>query len=510
MTNRLRHIGLKRRFLFVVILLAAALMASTLVVRFTAPAQKYDYLNDAVEVREEIQSVTWTGMDIRNADLLSKRDKEEFSSLLKISDGHKTNSAKRPLLIGQANASKTTMHCESTSEVCTASVFLNRTLSPTYIHGDLRLVSLQETSLRQDLKVNQNTGKITVESTYRQARQFRFVLTQRGWVMKTNELVSEDVIIPPERPEISFERYSGLNYYPASAPWSKFWSEYPREEVRSDLNLINDLGANSVRIFLNHDYFTNPATKDMAHKRLADFMDLCAENNIKAIVTLFDLRSDYRFANWSSDSLHIGEVIETIGNHKSLLAIDLKNQADLDFDSQGEPLVLSWLEAMTLSVREHSPRVAVTIGWSDAKQASNLSELLDLVSYHDYNKPDGFSARFKSVQAAIGIKPIFVTEIGSSRWSLLKFGEGSPKAQATRLQKQLDQLTGASGVFVWTLHDFEDVPTNIVGHRPWRRNQQKIFGIIDPAGNPLPSGEIFQTFNATFLSTPYSSMETSQ
>ncbi len=510
MMHVISNFGIKRRFLFAIILLAAALLASALAVRLSAPAQQYDYLSDAIELKEEILSVKWTGLDIPNADLLSKRDKQEFTSLLKLSDGHKSGSAKRPLIIGQAETARTVSHCDDKNTVCKASVYLNRELSPNYVHGDLRLVNLTESSIRQDMEVNQNLGKISIKAAHRQERQYRFVLTQRGWVMKTNELVFEETLVPAERTEMLPNRYSGLNYYPASAPWSKFWSEYPREEIKTDLELINRLGANSVRIFLNHGYFTDPATKEIAHERLLDFMDLCGDKNIKAIVTLFDLRSDYRFANWAGDSLHIGEVITTVGEHPSLLAMDLKNQADLDFDSQGEPQVLSWLEAMIQSVRDHSPRVSVTVGWSDAEHASKLLNLVDLISYHDYNKPSGFADRFKSVQAIAKSKPIFVTEIGSSRWSLLKFGEGSPKAQAKRLQQQLDQLSGASGVFVWTLHDFENVPTNIVGHRPWRRDQQKIFGIMDHDGQMLPAGEIFKTFNSTFLSTPHSSTEISQ
>lgn len=510
MSKTISYLGLKRRFLFAAILLLAAVIASVIGANLSAPSQKFDYLSDAVEIKEEALHVKWTGMDVRNSDLLSKRDKAQFAALIQRTDGFKNTPSQRPLIIGQAANVSAAPGCTGPDLTCTRSVHLNRTLTPNYIHGDLRLVSLLERSTRHDLQIDKTTGQIKFVHSLIQERQFRFILTQRGWVMKTNEIVSQTVLRQPNQLAQTTERFSGINYYPASAPWSKFWTDYPRKEIATDLDQIVGLGANSVRIFLNHAYFTDPATKSMALARLDDFMALCAQKNIKVIVTLFDLRSDYRFARWSEDSLHIGEVLTAIGKHEALLAIDLKNQPDLDFNAQGEPLVLAWLEAMSLSLKKHAPRVAVTIGWSDAEQAGNLANLVDLVSYHDYKNPNGFSQRFKSVQAIVDGKPIFVTEIGSSRWSLLKFGEGSSLAQAERLQEQLDQLSGANGVFVWTLHDFENVPTNIVGHRPWRRAQQKIFGIMDANGTPLPSGDVFQKFNSNFLSNPFLSTENSK
>ena len=34
----------------------------------------------------------------------------------------------------------------------------------------------------------------------------------------------------------------------------------------------------------------------------------------------------------------------------------------------------------------------------------------------------------------------------------------------------------------WTLYDFVDVPIDVVGRRPWRRNTQKRFGFINDIG----------------------------
>jgi hypothetical protein len=49
-------------------------------------------------------------------------------------------------------------------------------------------------------------------------------------------------------------------------------------------------------------------------------------------------------------------------------------------------------------------------------------------------------------------------------------------------------------VFVWTLHDFETVGREIVGPLPWRRAQQKHYGLIRADGGERPAADVLRQY----------------
>lgn len=478
----------KRRHIFPAILLCTAMVGSAFTAKLNAPQTNYDYLDEIRVQHADASTTNWVeNTDLPHRDKLTDKD---ILSFKKLAEGLTLN-IERDVYIGQAKQYIQSKDCPVENKICTIKAHLNRNITPTYIHGDLRLVSLTETSLVQELE----TTVETVEhiASYIQSRQLRFMLTDYGWVQTTSEELETAEFEPELSQKLPTTQYSGLNYYPKSAPWDEFWPEYPRDEIMKDLSYIKSIGANSLRIFVNHAYFTHTETAQLGQDKLVDFLNLSAENDLKVIVTLFDLRGDYRFRNWSSDAAHLSEIIGLIGEHEALLAIDIKNEADLDFESAGEDQVQAWLSAMIDSARYSNIDVPLTIGWSDPVHAIRLSHDLDIISYHDYQPVKGIGERFTEVKGKIGHKPVFLTEIGSSRWGV--FGE-KPQRQGAWLETQLAQLDDADGVMIWTLHDFDEVGSNIVGHRPWRQSQQKQYGIIDNDMSLLPAGLAFKNFNS--------------
>ncbi len=496
----LRKFPFKRRRIFPVLMLGALAVSAFLAGRANEPTQQFEYLNELIPQTVGVFASEWTDAGVGNAEKLAKADKDTLMGLIESADFGQPQDMTRSVYLGQAQHSLSLNSCSSDAPKCKMSVILNREVSPTYVHGDLRIVSLEEKSMRRDYEVDRSKGAIQINGVYEQTRQMRFKLTQRGWVQTTSEILSENSASFSSSAEIINTKYAGLNYYPHTAPWDKFWTEFPGEEIQTDLDFMQSLGANSIRIFVNHAYFTDGATRDDGLAKLDTFLNWSAARKIKVIVTMFDLRADYRFTNWSLDSAHVRSVVDKIGNHEALLAIDLKNQADLDFENAGQPQVEAWLSAMMDSVRSENSSVPLTIGWSDAEHATLLAQHVDMISYHDYRSVKGTDNRLAQVKAKVtsmaGDKPVFLTEIGNSRWSPI--GENSKK-QGRRLDTRLKQLADADGVFVWTLHDFEHVGTNIVGHRPWRRAQQKLFGIANKDNSLLPSGEAYKTFTTQFL-----------
>ena len=295
---------------------------------------------------------------------------------------------------------------------------------------------------------------------------------------------------------------TGLNYYPASASWGDFWTDFPVEDIKSDLKTARALNINALRIFLTHEYFDNAHTRDEALAKLNVFLDLCAEENIKVLVTLFDLRPDYTLSNWAADTDHIDYIFSDIAGHTAILGVDLKNQADLDFKVWGEGLVEAWLTVMARHIQTQFSSIPVTTGWSRAENAARLSNVFDVVTYHEYQDPENFSARLSAVKSAVGDKAVMITELGSTVWHPPFIKSLGEKAQANRLDNQLSQAHAAAGVFVWTLNDFDHVGAEVVGHLPWRQAQQKHYGLTRPDGSFRPAATVLKSFANTPLSNP--------
>ena len=274
------------------------------------------------------------------------------------------------------------------------------------------------------------------------------------------------------------------------------WPEFPEAEIAFDLDKIRALDANSVRLFLNHAYFTDSETRELAQLRLIKLLDLCDERDIKAIVTLFDLRPAYRLSNWPWDARHVSEIVSLIGNHSALLGIDIKNEADLDFEHHGQANVEAWLMAMISTARYVNPNVKLTVGWSDYEAADILVKDIDFLSYHDYRPLDAIMERLDAVREKSLDKPVMITEIGTTRWSPFSTKKRGAKRQARRLKTQLSGLKDAEGIFIWALNDFDHVSRDVVGSRPWRRKQQQHYGLYDGTKKTLPAAKIFKEFNA--------------
>jgi len=396
---------MRRRYLFPAILVGASVIWSGFMGLANSPAKQYEYLNALVVDDRYAFGTAWIKTDIPNIEKLSEIDEVLLVQLLESFDNPVHESTGRKLFLDQAEVDFQTRQCDSSKKRCELRFHLNRKIEPSYVHGDLRLIQARISSIVQEVSLSEE--QVEFKSRTEETRQLRFMFTDRGWVIRAAEVIAETPIALRQTRPLQIDKMSGLNYYPRTAPWDKFWPAFPVDVIETDLDAVKALGANSVRIFLQHDYFSN-----------------------------------------------------------------LETQAD---------------------------GLALTIGWSDPKYAALLSDHLNFVSFHDYNNPEGLSARLARVKERVGDKPVFITEIGHSRWSPL--GDKS-KRQAERLSDQLDQLGEANGVFIWTLHDFEQIGSNIVGRRPWRKAQQKAFGITQSDGSWRASAQAFHDFNQTFQANP--------
>jgi len=283
----------------------------------------------------------------------------------------------------------------------------------------------------------------------------------------------------------------GMNYYPAQSPWNLLDTAISDKVYIDDMAILKELGCNSIRIFLQYEDFGKEHVSQAKIKRLIHFLDIVHDADLTVLITLFDFYGDYSSYDWRATSQHLRSLIPSIRYHPALLAYDLKNEPDLDFESRGESVVSEWLSYHISVIRSIDPNHPITIGWSNTNDAMLLANQVDFISYHYYHQPSEFSQKHEALSAQTD-KPIILTEFGKTSyrgvWNPIQY---SQKKQARYFADMLQDLQDLNlNSFSWTLHDFQEVPISVVGRRPWRRAYQRHYGLIDLDGNPKPAFNI--------------------
>ncbi len=281
----------------------------------------------------------------------------------------------------------------------------------------------------------------------------------------------------------------GINYYPQANPWNMFGDQFDTEIITKDFKLIKASGLNSIRVFVPYQDFGKANVKPEKLKKLSQVLDLAGEQHLKAIVTLFDFYGDYTVLDWTLNQRHAETIVSTLKNHNALLAWDIKNEPDLDFESRGQKQVIAWLDSMINLVKSIDKKHPVTVGWSNAESATLLKNKLDLITFHYYEGLDDLEATYTRLKQGITNKPIAITEFGISSYKGLwnPFGHSENKQAAYHKQAQHIFNTNDIPFMSWTLYDFADIPKEVVGRLPWRKRAQEHFGFIAQNGETKPA-----------------------
>ncbi|MCU0902293.1 MAG: glycoside hydrolase family 5 protein [Tabrizicola sp.] len=378
----------------------------------------------------------------------------------------------------------------------TRMVVLEQTAQPDFLHldGSVVQISAKATTVRYSLR----DGALAQLELARDDVRTTLTNETTGWRIFSHDRSGSQPVTATPRPPLELPRLNGVNYYPANTPWRRFWPEFDAEIIAADLDLVAKLGGNAVRIFLPVADF-GPDSEGLTNlEKLGTFLTLAKDRNIQVIPTLFDMKPGYRPALWADDVAYLRRVLPVLAGSPAVVIVDLKNEPDLDREAQGAGLVDAWMTTMTLMTREIAPDLPLTIGWSSAMAAPDLAGLLDAVSYHDYAPVAGTAERLADVRQRAEGKPVLVTEIGVSSYTLALGFPGSPSAQATLLGDRIHQLAPADGVLVWTLHDYEAPDIAAVGGSPWVQRLQAKFGLYDSAGAAKPAADaVAAAFSAT-------------
>lgn len=327
-----------------------------------------------------------------------------------------------------------------------------------------------------------------------ESSDFKIVLLLEDgfWKVRHIEKLSGKTIdpMPIETIELTHQ-LEGINYYPKDSPWDTFGASFSAEIVDADFKIIKDLGLNTIRIFIDYQDFGKADVSKEKVAKLIQLMDLAESNELKVLITLFDFYGDYSVLNWTQTHQHARSIVGAIKKHEALLAWDIKNEPNLDYNTRGTSLVKAWLTAMLETVRKTDSVHPITIGWSNPEAALHLSDKVDFISFHFYNDIKDLSTTIASLEEKTD-KVIVLEEFGLSSYR----GFWNPLGNSEQDQEgfydsfYISQKRDSINYLSWTLYDFTKVPNKVAGSYPWRKNKQTSFGLIDASGAKKSAFEI--------------------
>ncbi|TPN86917.1 cellulase family glycosylhydrolase [Aquimarina algicola] len=403
-----------------------------------------------------------------------------------VEDYYTTNASERIAKILKTNRSKAiTIHGTTTDH--------NISLDFYSADGQLAVITDQNVKEYQQIYKDDN---LILETEEQSDYQVMLLLEDGYW--RIRHLVKEKSSVPQKskttnkfakvvRYKIYIDgkefRIKGINYYPQKSPWDMFGEQFDPDTVSKDFDIIKKAGLNTVRIFVQYSDFGKTRVDAKKMKKLKQVLDLAKLKELKVVVTLFDFYGDYSVLDWTATHRHAEQIVSAFKEHEAILAWDIKNEPDLDFENRNKENVVAWLKEMINQVRKYDPNHLVTIGWASALAAPILDEEVDFVSFHYYLPLQDFNDTFSELSIMID-KPIVLQEFGlpSSRGFWNPFG-ATEKKQA-KFHQEFQKIINKDQIHFlsWTLYDFEKVPSSVVGSLPWRKHKQKHFGFIDKNG----------------------------
>lgn len=279
----------------------------------------------------------------------------------------------------------------------------------------------------------------------------------------------------------------GCNFSPSTAinqleMWQK--ETFDPETIDRELGWAASIGMNTVRVFLHEVAWEQD--REGFLNRVDQFLDIAAKHNIRPMVVLFDgvwdpdpqagaqrrPRTGVHNSGWvqspgrvvladdaKQDALkeYVGQVFDRFANDERVLMWDLFNEPDnpntnsygplelKDKDARAERLVrlsFQWARAL-------DPEQPLTVGvwrgdvWDDVTKMNLVHraavELSDIISFHDYSKPDVLQRRINQLKKYD--RPLICTEY-------LARGHGSTFEEALPMMKK-----EKVGAYCWGLVD---------------------------------------------------------
>ena len=368
------------------------------------------------------------------------------------------------------------------------STTLRHNISLEFYSADGTVAVLTDRNVIGTEQIYQNE-KFVLQQDFNHDYRIILLLEDGFWRVRHFELLESHAMNKnPTSIAVNVQNLAGLNYYPQNSPWDTFGENYNESQIIEDFKIIKDLDLNTIRIFLSYEDFKTGKDSSLKLKRLRSLLDAAEKADLQVLVTLFDFYGYYGIQDWTLTNAYLKNIVEKIKDHPAVFAWDIKNEPDLDYESRGKLKVEAWLSQTIARIKEMDSIHPVTIGWSTATAAEALEDQVDIVSYHYYQDRKDLSKTHKKLKSKTK-KPIILQEIGWSSydgfWNPFGLDEEDQAEKYTDFFET--QKRDSINYLSWTLYDFKEVPSNVAGTRPWRRNKQKHFGLINAEGKKKDS-----------------------
>ena len=372
---------------------------------------------------------------------------------------------------------------------------LNHNPDILFFSEDGQLIVLEDKNVIEYKKVFKD-DKIVLETTEKSSYKVVLLLEDGFW--RIRHIVKESAIDFDNNLaniKVDASNIKGINYYPQKTPWNMFGDNFDEKIIKKDFEIIKNANLNTIRIFIQYEDFGKANVKEEKLQKVQQVLDIAEKSNLKVIVTLFDFYGNYDVLDWTLNDRHVEKIVSKFKNHQAILAWDLKNEPNLDFDSRGKETVIAWLKHLIGFIKTIDTNNAITIGWSNVESAEILNDKLDFVSFHYYEDITKLQTTYLSLKEKINNKPIFLGEFGVTSYDGFWKPFGSSEKKQASYYKEIQEILTKNKVpfLSWTLYDFDEVPNSVVGKLPWRVNPQKEFGFINTKGKKKPSFEFIST-----------------
>ena len=279
---------------------------------------------------------------------------------------------------------------------------------------------------------------------------------------------------PPDFPglEAQIAQIKGINYTPRSAPFDAFWPNFDAAEVEADFTKAASLGFDTVRFFIPYP------TPEGVTPNLPSLLRAAERHDLKLIPTLLDGYTRYAL----EDLPDVHRYLETLAlslRHPAVLAVDVKNEADRDFEQAGLARTRTFLSHILNVTRQLSGK-PVLVGLIEPDPV--LARSADVISVHHYGPEEALPERLERARA-FG-KPVLLEEFGFHSWRLKLPDPHSEAEQAWYYQQVLDITeTYDAGWLAWTLYDLPE------GTMPGGRTVERHLGILHADGEKKPAAD---------------------
>jgi len=286
-------------------------------------------------------------------------------------------------------------------------------------------------------------------------------------------------------------RILGFNYLPSDSHWKPL-KEYNWSKVRFELSLGRELGANTVRVFIDYEYAVgNPNySKDIFTYYHVDqeylntfkkLLNICNELGYKVIVTLDPGYWEfYKPQNTWVIMKFLEEFITPFIDDRTIIAWDLMNEPDINWNMPGAPSIEEHLELlmnMALKIRELDKLHLITIGWGRLENAKRLADYVDFISFHYYGT--NITQEWDDIHDVGGLvksirelryygKPLVLSEFGWPVVQDLGWDESLQAKIYDSILHNLLEYEPVAGVLFWTLVDLTEARFGVysIGYSP--------------------------------------------